>query len=766
MLGDSGSQSQLRLLLQYVTDSASKEQVIQDAQDVNKAFQGSFPGDELGASMQQFMEKSNAAGDAVEKTTPKITANTNELRTMTREGMLAANMFNTLGNASAIAGASIEAGVWGTAAKYIKDATQANEITDAWKNNTNLISTNTDKIGQVMATAVLPQYQQWGQLSGEIASFLQAHPEIATDANMAGELLVGAGAIMKAVGTGIRLVTDIAYISAVNSQTAATIAQTAATEGNTAALSSNGLMGAGGLSGAAATIGTVVLSATSVVLGAEIGTQIANSLNNAIHPGDQAKYGNYGLTDVLTSGTEVSMALGRDAAIILGEHIPALSSLTDKYQKANLGMAEWIASMFGATDTLKRLQALDPSSSTTMASSYQLSGAQQAQFTSGVVKAYESYYKAEQTDAQNNADAIVKIKQDEYNTEQKDAQANADKVASIESNYQNTVAKDTQAFLTQQQNSEQNFQRQRANEIQNENENIIKAEQNLQLRLRELQQTHNDKMYDLVANRDALGIVQENRSYQEQRNSAIAQTNLQIAQEKQALAIRLQQEAQTYADQQQQRADAFAQQLTDAKAQEELQLKQQAEAYATQIEQAKKDEQTKLQQQQDAYNKQEIALRNSLVSQINDLYWSLDSEALMKSQYYQLMLTDATQFMQQYKAALDPSMPAITGSGISAAGTAAVHDYSGYAYTGTYQMAQNGQPEYVLSGAATRAAESMLGGQISEKMMLARLANGAGNGQVTWNDQRRFSGDISAAVKNQNRRDTMNILADAIGSVK
>lgn len=95
-----------------------------------------------------------------------------------------------------------------------------------------------------------------------------------------------------------------------------------------------------------------------------------------------------------------------------------------------------------------------------------------------------------------------------------------------------------------------------------------------------------------------------------------------------------------------------------------------------------------------------------------------------------------------------------------------IHDYTGYAYKQTYRMAQDGKRQFVLSGGMTRLAEQMLGSQLNEQMVMSALASGAGRGSVTWNDQRRFSGEYTKSMRNAQRRDTLEIFSEVAKNIK
>lgn len=88
------------------------------------------------------------------------------------------------------------------------------------------------------------------------------------------------------------------------------------------------------------------------------------------------------------------------------------------------------------------------------------------------------------------------------------------------------------------------------------------------------------------------------------------------------------------------------------------------------------------------------------------------------------------------------------------------HDYTGYAYTRTYAMAQDGKRQFVMSGDMTRIAEQMLGGQLNQQMVLGAMSRGIGRTSVIWNDHRRFSGEYSSSMSRSVRNDTLKVLGE------
>jgi len=66
--------------------------------------------------------------------------------------------------------------------------------------------------------------------------------------------------------------------------------------------------------------------------------------------------------------------------------------------------------------------------------------------------------------------------------------------------------------------------------------------------------------------------------------------------------------------------------------------------------------------------------------------------------------------------------------------------------------------EFVTNPATTAALESMIGGRLTQKNLLA-MASGSG---VVWNDYRHFEADVSVATRNEIRRDTLEIIESVV----
>lgn len=97
------------------------------------------------------------------------------------------------------------------------------------------------------------------------------------------------------------------------------------------------------------------------------------------------------------------------------------------------------------------------------------------------------------------------------------------------------------------------------------------------------------------------------------------------------------------------------------------------------------------------------------------------------------------------------------GSGLSLP----THDYTGYAYTRAYAMAQDGKRQFVMSGDMTRIAEQMLGGQLNQQAVLSALANGSSSRTLNLNGMS-FSGEYTKSMKRAVKNDMLQTLRKVI----
>jgi hypothetical protein len=87
------------------------------------------------------------------------------------------------------------------------------------------------------------------------------------------------------------------------------------------------------------------------------------------------------------------------------------------------------------------------------------------------------------------------------------------------------------------------------------------------------------------------------------------------------------------------------------------------------------------------------------------------------------------------------------------------HAAGGYMPTGLHSVSERNVSEFAMSGRTTKAAETLIGGRLSQENLLSTLAAGK---RITYNDQRRIDSRLSNADRALLVNDVMSAMAGAI----
>ena len=305
--------------------------------------------------------------------------------------------------------------------------------------------------------------------------------------------------------------------------------------------------------------------------------------------------------------------------------------------------------------------------------------------------------------------------------------------------------------------AEQNYQQNRAEIIKDAGEDIQKLEEQHQEDIRKMTLEHNQAVADLSASRDALGLVKEERRFNQERAESERSVNKEIAARKRETAQRLADLAEQYALERAQKQQQFQLALAENEKNRQEELKQTQIAEQEQLKAARDAKAQQLKELQEALNAERLRRREVFIAEIRDLDAGLLGERNLKRQYYTLMLQDAQTWLDQYRAALNS--PSTTTPTAKASG--------GYASYGLYRLgdASSGGPgrrEFVLNGPSTTAAEKIIGGQLSQAGLLRALGGGTSNQQANYYDYRRMERPMSKDDKNAYRQGAMDALNELL----
>ncbi len=381
----------------------------------------------------------------------------------------------------------------------------------------------------------------------------------------------------------------------------------------------------------------------------------------------------------------------------------------------------------------------------------------------------------------------------------------------ILSDFNSNRAKAAEDFIRGEGETESTYYADRAERAKSFGLEMARLEEDHQRQIRNLTEDHQVRMFDLAAERDALGLVREMRDYERSRRQSEEEHAVEvsrrdsdfgdefIANEARFAAEREQRQAdfdQRLADQQEQfnaekrqrdedRQQRLNDQLEDynlqrAKAKElhDQTLANMKESHGEELKQIERQRSERLTELDQQFYAEQSRRAAAFADSIRMLDASLLGERSVKQAYYQAMQADFTNWLQGMRGSLQSTLPGYGGSNssnsVSAGGSNGGNYFStvggrramgGYASYGRYLLgdAPGGGPggrEFVLNAKSTRLAERFMRGPLDQDKMLALMARGAtgrsdngGSRSITITDQRSFNGPLNADDRSWIRRE-------------
>lgn len=657
-------------------------------------------------------------------------------------------------------GTVVAGGIFALATKYVNNAKEATETTVQWKNAQQDLNKQQARIGEILATEALPLIKLAAQYITKAADILEKHPEVVGIALKAGIIAIAIGTIGKAVTSGIRLYADLKMQSAMMLQLTAAELQYAASANQ---LKAAGIQSAASTSkGTLSTIGSTLLGILkpalvligSALAGAMVGDFIGDKLARRANPKDTAQYG---AGDYLTE-------LKQGIAVYAYQAGKAFQSYGKTMEENEKRGQEWFKAVGEA------LGLLEKQSEDTATSLGKVTGSMNEE---KVVEAWQKWTDDLARITEEGAQKRLQIIKDAQDAEAASLKNYVSTVSSINAESNATFAQLAIDYAADMQEAEAEYASDRADIIRDSNDEIREIEADHQEALRKLIEDHNDRVADLVDQRDALGRVKEERRFNKERLEMEKGVNEAIAKERKETALRLQELASRY---QQERAQRQAQYLADAaeaQAQQAAKLAEARAAHEEELKQIREAKAAQLLENQKAMQAERIRARQNFIEAIRDLDKSLLGERKLKNQYYTLMLQDVEQFLANWRAGIQGATPPATNgvvvTGTATGGTASPlwpgYASGGYASKGIYRLAEQGT-EFVMNNRTTKAAERIVGGQLSQENMLQALSMfGAAKQGLSYNDNRRFNSGISARDRRAIRQDTFEVVQKVLSGV-
>jgi len=653
---------------------------------------------ELGKELKTVKEVEDDVREAARKT--------NEL--LTKQASLLAKTASQLtrfGTGAMVGGTAILGGLFAEANRYAKEAKNATAATIQWNAALASLATSRKRVDETIAQTILPYLREASQIVDTASRFIQANPQIVTAALTVGASLVTIGALAKVLAVPIKLMSDRLYYMA-------QIAEIAALKENTTQLAiANGKALVGGGGGASAILTTlipIVVIAIAAFLGAQVGSGIGNTIGMATDKNWK----------IQSTGDAIQTAIKafQIPGLALAAYLQNLGVISSKTGQTIKDLAQWIRDLYN----LKNPGMPPGFNPPVAANTYNPAG------TSGGRRYVSPYTKAEPGTMEyvgvspQQEQTILSLRQVDNS------------LAELKTNYTATLQSITADFLKNQQQAETEYANQRARVVREGSLEIQRIEQDSQRRLAKLALDHEDKMYSLTLQRDALGIVQEQRDYARAREEEEGNTNLEIKRRRADIALK----------------------LADMAKQYKVERAMAVQQYQAQL----------------AIEKQKyIAQQSVLIAQRNDLLLFLNDERTWRQKYNAAILADLAIYAAAWRATLASAL--IPGSipGGGGAGGSYHKAAGGYADYGQYLLGDNpfggrGPREFVLSGRTTRAAEQMLGGQITQQGLIAALSGAGGGLHIV--DNSRYATTISASDRRSIRQGAVADVMTIVGATK
>lgn len=268
-------------------------------------------------------------------------------------------------------------------------------------------------------------------------------------------------------------------------------------------------------------------------------------------------------------------------------------------------------------------------------------------------------------------------------------------------------------FLRSQADAEERYNKQRADLASQYGIEAERAESEHQKRMARMREDYAIQQEDAVAARDATAFLRNARNYEINRRRAEEDYADQRAERQAEYQRQLEDMQNAFAQQREQRLVQFQQQQQDMQTDFEYRQARAAEYHAIEMQRLETEHQRRLNELQTQLDEEKAAERQAFQERLmemdgfNNEFLALEKQ---RNAAAKQLLEETLQEMRQQRA--QATYQPVHGR---AAG--------GYATAGLYQLGEAGR-EFVLNAAATRGAERLIGGYLSQDSVLATLAAG------------------------------------------
>ncbi len=642
--------------------------------------------------------------------------------------------------------------------KFTEFAGTTDPISRKWLGATKEIERSISRIGRVMASQLLPYMEKAAELAEKAAKFIEEHPKIAGAVGTVGAGAIALGGAIISIG---QLLSGYAALKSVLSLTGGGAAAEAAVAGVGATTQA----ATGGILAALLTGIRGILSKMLGFLG-----KIVGFFGKLLATGPGAIIGGiiagFGISDLI-SRTEMGKRAGTQPfshVATVGAYYAGRFSGNEGWTGGNeergLAWAKKVAEWFGiieksagpAADELSRFGGAILQFSDVGEEAVQIYQQYQEEENKAAIEYARERTEAEKEYESDRADIVAQYGQDrakleadyerersriiaDYNRERVQAeQDHARDLARATQDYQRDAAQAAEDWARDQARMFEDLQQKLADLQKNYNESVADAERDHFERLRKMREDHEFALEELVAARDALGIVREQRKYrrevreenreyqqrlrdlkenlEEQRRETLQdyQQRLQEQQQQYELErqrreedfnLKIQEMNEDFAIEQQRRREDFEARLQQAEEQHQEELRQLAADFQEELRQLDQNHRRKMQEMQRDYEEERRQRSEALKREMQDLL------QIQQGGYDQMVAAT-----KSYVDNLIAESNRLQGTGVGSRAT------GGYVSRGLWNLHDN---EYVLNEATTRGIEGVLGGRITQSGIMRAL---------------------------------------------
>lgn len=667
--------------------------------------------------------------------------------------------------------------------KYTEFSGKSDAVSAEWLKNQREIEKSVVRIGRSLASELLPLMKTIAEYADKMADFVEANPAVAKALAMAGAGSIAIGSTLMVIGqiwAGI-----FAIKNALNF-----IAGSSLWKGLTSGAVGAGIKGLAGRAGGAVLGGAAALLASPVAMGVGAGLAV----NEMLPESGKIAGVSYGRFDW---GKAISIA-----AFYAGKAAEELG--------ADLGTAEkWFLKVGEAVGELP-----DPLKETADASEL---------LSEGMIDLFSQFKKAEDEAASQLKEDQVEA-EEEYERErleiisdygkrmadaerqyaQERTQAIADfakESRRILADFNRETAQLLEDFQTESARAYSDYQKARADLIssyQKEEQeasadfhkDMAEAHEDYLERLEEIERSHEETVEDLVAKRDALGLVAERRRYNREKAEAQDDYNDRVKELRQSFKEERLARREAFEERLNELQQEFAEEQARRQADFDIQMARREEEFAIEQERRQQDFNQKLtelaaqhsqemQELQNNFNDELKQLRSNHIRKLNELQAEYNDERKQRADNLRVQMQELLNIetegynsmraaAQQYVNDLLAEANRLNGG----TGTVGTRQSGGYVSAGLWKLHDD---EYVLNPSTTKKIENLLGGRMSQSTLLAALSSkrfsrsSQGFGPITLNQTIDFHGALTAAERNQFRQmaylESQRGILEAIGAM-